>query len=109
MKQTEQATITLNLLLVQATRIETEFGNIGHIAKAMRSVVNEALRKDAQATDAEKAKDNALIPVTVDVTLRQAREILTYFGRALKLLNATADRDIYVLVNKAIGDVENTS
>jgi hypothetical protein len=108
MKQTEQATMTLKLLLVQATRIETEFGNMGDIAKAMRRVVNEALRKDAQATVAEKAKDDALIPVTVDVTLRQAREILTYFGRALKLLNAPADRDIYVLVSKAINESETT-
>jgi hypothetical protein len=104
MKQAEQTAVTLNLKLVQATRIETEFGNRGDIAKAMRSAVNEALQKNTQAT--EKAKDEALIPVTVRVTLQQAREILTRFAQALKLLNAPSDRDIYVLVNKAINESE---
>ena len=102
MKQAEQETITLNLLMVQATRIEDEFGRIGDIASALRSVINDALGKEAQAK--EKAPDDALIPVRVELTLKQARTILAKFKR---WIDAPADRDIYVLVKSAIDESEN--
>jgi hypothetical protein len=72
----------------------------------VRNVVDEVLRKNEEAK--EKAPDDAVLPVTADVTLPQAREILTRFGQALKLLNAPADCDIYTLVNKAINESETT-
>jgi predicted RNA-binding protein YlqC (UPF0109 family) len=103
MKQTEQATSTLNLKLFQAERIETAFGRIGDIASALRTVINEARRKDAQAK--EKAPDDALIPVTVTLTLDQARKILRKYK---EWLDAPTDRDIYMLVNKAINASETT-
>src|SRR5260221_8053943 len=74
MKQTEQATVALNMVLFQAERIETAFGRIGDIASAFRSVINEARRKEAQAK--EKAPDEAVIPIAVKVTFEQARTIL---------------------------------
>lgn len=104
MKQTEQATVTLNLALFQAERIETAFVRIGDIASAMRSVINEARRKDAQAK--EKAPDDALIPVTVKLTLEQARTILRKYKQWT--VESPTDRAIYVLVNKAINESETT-
>jgi ribosomal protein L17 len=99
MKHTEQETVTLNMALFQAERIETAFGRIGDIASALRSIINEARRKDAQAS--EKAPDDALIPVTVKLTSKQARTILTVYKQ---WLDAPTDRDIYMLVNKAINE-----
>ena len=101
MKQTEQATVTLNMVLFQAERIETAFGRIGDIASALRNVINEARRKDAQSN--VKAPDDVLIPVTVKLTFEQARTILRKYK---EWLDAPTDRDIYVLVNKAINEGE---
>ena len=103
MKQAAQATVTLNMALFQAERIETAFGRIGDVASALRNVINEARRKDAQAK--EKAPDDALIPVTVKVTLDQARTILRKYK---EWLDAPTDRDIYMLVNRAITESETT-
>lgn len=103
MRQTEQATVTLNLKLFQAERIETAFGRTGDIASALRNVINEARRKEAQAK--EKAPDDALIPVTVRLRLEQARTILKMYKQ---WIDAPTDRDIYLLVNRALNESETT-
>ncbi len=101
MKPAEQTTIILNLLMVQAERIETGFGRIGDIASALRKVINEAYRENAQAK--EKAPGEALIPIRAELTLKQARTILAKFR---PWIDAPSDRDIYVLVKNALDAAE---
>jgi glutamine synthetase adenylyltransferase len=100
-KQAEQTTVVLNLKMVQAMRIETEFVKAGDIAKAMRNAIDAAYRKEAQAR--EKAPDDALIPLRVEVTLSQARTILNKFR---PLIGAPSDRDVYMLLKSAINESE---
>lgn len=97
MEHTEQSTVILNLKMVQATRIRDEFGRIGDIARALERVINEALRKEAQAT--QEAPDDALIPVTVELTLQQARMILAKFKPCVGF---PTDGAIYSLIKDAI-------
>ncbi|HEY6305334.1 MAG TPA: hypothetical protein VI488_02615 [Candidatus Angelobacter sp.] len=98
MKKTEQATVPLNMTLSQAERIETEFVRIGPIALECRKVINEARTKDAHAK--EKAPDEALIPVTVRLTLEGAKTILKRYGGLVR--ESPTDRAIYILVKNAI-------
>ena len=102
MKQTEQATVALNMALSQAERIETAFVRVGDIALALRSVINDARRKDAQAK--EKAPDDALMPIMVKLTSDQARTILRKFKEWIG--ESPTDRDVYLLVSKAINENE---
>jgi hypothetical protein len=93
--------MVLDFKMVQATRIEDEFGRMGDIASALRNVINEAHRKNAQAKD--KAPDDALIPVSIQLTLKQTRTILNKFRPSIA---APSDRDIYVLVKNAMDAAE---
>jgi hypothetical protein len=61
------------------------------------NVVNEAYRKNVQAK--EKGPDEALIPVTVELTLQQAKTIL---AKLRPYLGFPTDGAIYSLVKTAI-------
>ena len=93
----EQTMVVLNLKVHQVARIEDAFGRIGDIASALRNVREEALAKDAQQK--QKAPDNVMIPVKVELTLKQARAILDKFH---PWIDAPSDRVIYMLVKNAI-------
>ena len=97
MKATQEATLALDMTLSQAERIETAFVCIGPIALACRRAINEARQQDAQAK--EKAPDEALIPVTIRLTLEGAQTIRRKFEQ---WLDAPTDRAIYILVKNAI-------
>ena len=60
--------------MVQATRIEDESGRIETLQSALRRVISGPLRKEVAAE--EKTADESLIPVTCELTSRQARTIL---------------------------------
>jgi hypothetical protein len=102
MKATENATVVLNMKLFQAERIETGFVRVGPIALVCRRVINEARSKDAHAK--EKAPDEALIPVTVTLPLEGAKKILKRYAEWAR--ESPTDRDIYLLVKKAIHESE---
>ena len=102
MKRTEETTVVLKMTLSQAERIETGFVRVGPIAVACRRVINEARRKDAQVK--EKAPDEALIPVTIRLTLEGAKTILRRYAEWAR--ESPTDRDIYVLVKRAIDESE---
>ncbi len=99
--RTDQATVTLCMAIFQAERIETSFGRMGDIATVFRSVINEARYKEGQAK--ERAPDDALIAVTIKLTLAQAKTISRKYK---EWLDAPTDREIYLLVNKAINQSE---
>jgi hypothetical protein len=101
MKATGEATVVLNMTLSQAERVETGFGKVGDIASAFRSIINEARGKDARAK--EKAPDDALIPVTIIVTVRQARMILQRYAEWAR--ESPTDRAIHMLVKKALDEI----
>ncbi len=101
MRQAEQTTVICNLLMVQAERIETEFGRTGEIALALRKVINEAYRKEAQAQ--QKVADTAKIPVRVELKVKHARTTLAKFRR---WIGAPADREVYAVVKNAIDATE---
>jgi hypothetical protein len=100
----EQTMVVVNLKVHQVARIEDAFGRIGDIASALRNVREEALAKDAQQK--QKAPDNVMIPVKVELTLKQARTILDKFH---PWIDAPSDRVIYMLVKNAIDGNERAA
>jgi hypothetical protein len=101
-KTRDEVPLALPVTLSQAERIEDEFVRRGPIAAAFRRVINETRRKEAQAK--EKAPDDALIPVTVTVTVEQARTILSRY--ASLALDSPTDRAIFLLVKKALNETD---
>jgi hypothetical protein len=96
MKQAEQTTVPLNLENVLAGRIWTEIRNDPQhqvLTKKFEAAIQHALHKHNQT-----APDEALIPVTVYVTEKEAQTILTVFKRY-----AGAPHDDRIL--KAVNDV----
>jgi|SRR5579859_4518586 len=97
MKQTEQPTVVVNLKKVLADRIWTEFRNdLKHqdIAKNFFDAIQVGVQKNKQAPD------EALIPVTVHVTWKQARTILDAFK---PWAGFPHDRMVYQAVDEAMG------
>lgn len=97
MKQAEEPTIIVNLEKVLADRIWTEFRNDlkqQDIAKNFFNAIQDAIHKNKQAPD------DALIPVTVHLTRKQAMTILNAFK---PWVGYPHDRRVYQAVNDAMG------
>jgi len=102
MKQAAQIAIVLNIEYALAGRIWTEFRNDREqqvLAKKLESAMQEAMRKHKHT-----APDEALIPVTAQLTLKDARTILSAFK---PWVSYPTDRRVYQAVNDAIKASEN--
>jgi hypothetical protein len=99
MKATDKATVVLDLKMVQAERIWTEF----RTDPKNRDIAGifEAARDAAYRQDKGKAPDPALIPLQVEVTVKQARTILAAFK---PYAGFPSDGDVYTLVQKALSE-----
>lgn len=97
MKQTEQATVTVKFEMWHAQRIETQFRNNIHerdIAHLFQYAIQDGFQKHKQT-----ASDEAKIPVTIQLTLKQARTIVADF----KLYAGfPSDGEVYLRVKNAI-------
>jgi hypothetical protein len=97
MKQTEQATVTVDLQMWHVERIWTEFRNDPN-NRDVATVLNAA-RQDAYQRDKQQAPDSAKIPVTVRLTASQARAVLDAF---MPWVEGQSDREVYTLVKNAL-------
>jgi hypothetical protein len=92
----EERTLVVNLENVLAGRIWTEFRNRPDhqvLAKKFEAAINDARRKHPQAPD------DAIVPVTVHITVGQARTILKRFK---DYLGAPHDNRVYTAVSDAL-------
>ncbi len=96
MKHAAEPTLALNLENVLAGRIWTEFRNSPDhqvLAKKFEAAINDARRKHPQPPD------DALIPVIVHITEKEARAILTRFK---DYRGAPHDDRVYKAVSDAL-------
>lgn len=100
-KQTERTIVALTLENVLAGRIWTQFcNNRGQrvLAEKFNSAIQDARGKHKQAPD------DALIPVSVTLTLKEAETILVEFA---PWIGAPHDRRVYQAVSDAMKASEN--
>ena len=98
MKQIDETTVVMEFKIFQVERIRDPFGRVGTIAAEVDSDVQVARRTKAQAT--VKAPDDALIPVTVELTMTQARTILKKYAE----LGGPTDHAIYMILKTTLNE-----
>jgi hypothetical protein len=97
MKQTEQATVMVDLQMWHVERIWTQFRN-NVLKQDVARVFNQA-RDDAYRKDQQQAPDPARIQVRVALTSDQATEVMVAFQPWIAY---PADREVYTLVKNAL-------
>jgi hypothetical protein len=96
MKQAEQPRVVVNLENVLAGRIATQFRNVREqqiLVKKFDGAIQDARHNHPQAPD------DALIPVTVHITEKEARTILQEFK---PYIGAPHDAKVYKAVSDAL-------